>query len=174
MICPKADVLLYEDYLSLMRKPYQSFKLATKLQDKLLSKVHTQLTQQQQLLYIIKAALPESLAKQIHYTVINQNKAVIFSSSAAYATQLRFYATGLLHSLSQHKSFAHIDQILIRLLLNSSAMISEPRTANMPSTETIRLLAESRRSNSNDNLAQALQSLSRTLEKLKFEKDATH
>ncbi len=157
-----------------MRKPYQSFKLATKLQDKLLSKVQTQLIQQQQLLYIIKAALPENLAKQIHYTVINQNKAVIFSTSPAYATQLRFYATGLLNSLSQHKSFAHIDQILIRLLLNSSAMKLEARTANMPSAETIRLLGDSRRGNTHDNLTQALQSLSRTLEKLKLEKDATH
>lgn len=156
-----------------MRKPYQNFKPASILQEKLLSRYQQQLFMQQQLLLAIRAALPENLGKHVDYAVWNQNKAVLFTQSSVFATQLRFYAAAVQTHLSGLKNFSQIEHVQVRLIVPTGNAALPPRQAHIPSGETIHFLSNSITSgNKSDPLLQALQNLGKTLEKRAQQKDS--
>ncbi|NOT85298.1 MAG: DUF721 domain-containing protein [Methylococcaceae bacterium] len=147
-----------------MVKQAPHFKLALRHQNKILANYKTQLQQQQQLLVIMQAVLPDALKTHASYCVIAHRKILLFTASAAWASQLRFYTTAMLNAILEWRQQAYIETIQIRILTPPPLFSKALRQPNIPSLQIIKLISEAR-SEKIDPLSQALANLSKTLEK---------
>jgi hypothetical protein len=64
--------------------------------NKVISFLCLQVTQQLAVLQRIKAVLPNNLANHVLHCVINDKKLMVYTDSAAWASQLRFYGQAML------------------------------------------------------------------------------
>lgn len=139
------------------------FKSISKQENKVLSLYQKQLHQQKLLLGIVKSALPLALREHADYCVITQNKVLLYTKSAVWASQLRFYTTVMLEAIQAWQNHAAFESLQIRLLDPTSSMRpKESRQANIPSETIIKYIRDTRTPNQ-DNLNHALMSLSNTL-----------
>lgn len=145
-------------------KDTPSFKLASRQHNKVLSHYQHQLHQQQVLLGILRSALPDTLKEQANYCVIKQNKAFIYTYSAAWASQLRFYTSAMLEAAEKRSGHTRLDSIQIRLLTLTPISNPNPRKPRTPSASTTQFIRETRRFQQ-DVLSEALTALSNTLDK---------
>lgn len=92
-----------------------SFKSALEFHNRTIDKLVTQVEQQQDLLLLVKSALPENLAEHTLYCVIHDSTLVIYTDAAVWSSQLRFYQTVLLEIAS---SFVQIPvkRVQVRLV----------------------------------------------------------
>lgn len=149
-----------------MQQPYKNFKSALSLQERILAKLKQQLWQQEQLLQRLKEALPENLREFAIYAVLRGQQITLFTHSAAYASQMRFYSKQLQASISQQPELSHITHITVRLSMPLNSVRVQPRKAQLPSAASIKCLRTARTHVTNDPLQQALENLGNTLEKL--------
>ena len=140
------------------------FKLALRHQNKILVNYKIQLQQQQLLLDIIKSALPDPLKQQANYCVISNRKVLLYTTSAVWASQLRFYNNAMLSAILKWKHNAYIEALQIRILTATPMIQGTLRQPKIPSVQIIKQISEAR-PNTMDTLSQALTNLSKTLEK---------
>jgi hypothetical protein len=138
-----------------------SFKLTLDHQNKVLAHYQKQVQQQQLLLNCIKATLPADLAERACYCVMAQCKVLIYTDSAVWASQLRFYANTILSKLVQSPQYSYLETIQIRIL-SPSPVVATTRQARIPSAQIIKQFAEDSTQHS-DALSLALMNLSQTL-----------
>jgi hypothetical protein len=81
-----------------MPQKLSSFKRSLSFQNRTMAFFYSQIEQQQRILQRIKAVLPEVLAKQVRHCLIRDKKLLIYTDSAAWASQLRFYKSTILAS----------------------------------------------------------------------------
>lgn len=119
-----------------------------------------QLAQQKQILKAVRSLLPEALAKQVCHALISEDKLLIYTDSAVWATQLRFYQPTL---LSAFKNIVNTVQIRI-----TDTGLEQPveRRANVPSMDTIKALEKDSLTIEDETLRQSLLNLSETLARL--------
>lgn len=141
------------------------FKLISKQNNKILNLYQNQLYQQQVMLGIIKSALPDALKEQARYCVVARQRVFVYTTSAAWASQLRFHTHAMLEGLQRWRSQANIEGVQIRLLTLDSTSTKYARQPNMPSKSMIKLIRDVR-GQQQDVLSEALTALSKTLEKL--------
>jgi hypothetical protein len=143
-----------------------AFKLAQSFQNRPLDTLQSRLNQQQSLLQGIRSELPPSLANHVLHCVVNEEKLLLYTDSAVWASQLRFLKQEILQAASKVQQ-APLDKLHIRILADQ--INESPRTgrkANLPSEEKIAMIREQANNIQDSQLEQALQRLSTTLARL--------
>jgi hypothetical protein len=143
-----------------------AFKLAQSFQNRPLDTLQSRLNQQQSLLRGIRSELPPSLANHVLHCVVNEEKLLLYTDSAVWASQLRFLKQEILQAASKVQQ-APLDKLHIRILADQ--INESPRTgrkANLPSEEKIAMIREQANNIQDSQLEQALQRLSTTLARL--------
>ncbi len=149
-----------------MAEKLQPFKKSLAYPNRTMVYLHSQIEQQQRILKQIKAALPDELAKQTKHCLIKDHKLLVYTGSAIWASQLRFYNTAILASIQTLVKFP-IDNLQIKIISRATGLTeTAQRKANLPSLEGIDLIRKHSLSISDDKLSVALLKLSTTLKRL--------
>ncbi len=142
------------------------FKNSLSYSNKMMTFYYQQINNQQQLLTAIKEVLPAGLTDQARHCVIKEKKLLIYTDSAIWASQLRFYENIILSAINQHTR-TRIETMQTKLITaparNSVLNIRKPQ---LPSTEKIKSLQVDSMAIDDMQLRRSLQKLSNTLEKL--------
>ncbi|HIG64838.1 MAG TPA: DUF721 domain-containing protein [Methyloprofundus sp.] len=128
------------------------------------SAIQLQLIKHQRMLKIILAASPKQLRAHIKDCVINDNNLMIYVSSAAWASQLRFCSV-LIQQAVNAESNARIKKIRVRVLRPEPFKMAEEINKKIPSIENINLLRGNADALAEGKLKDALLGLSRVLQK---------
>jgi len=143
-----------------------SFKASLSFQNRTMAYIYSQIEQQQRILQRIQAVLPDALAKQVRHCLIRDKKLLIYTDSAAWASQLRFYNSAILAAIGPLTRMP-IEIMQIKIIAGQIGLILEPkRKAKIPSVEKIQIIRNHSLSVSDNKLRLALLKLSTTLEKL--------
>jgi hypothetical protein len=128
---------------------------------------YSQIEQQQRILQCIRAVLPETLAKQVRHCLIRDKKLLVYTDSAAWASQLRFYNSAMLAATIVPLTRAPVDVVQIKIMAGQTGLILVPkRKAKIPSTEKIEVIRNHSLTVSDNQLRLALLRLSTKLERL--------
>lgn len=149
-----------------MAKKTISFKAALSFQNRTMAHFYSQIEQQKQALERIHAALPAALAEHVLHCVINGKKLLIYTDTAAWASQLRFYNSAILATIAPatRESVSIMQIKVIADLANTHAQPS--RKPIIPSAEKIELIRNHSLTAADDQLKLALLKLSATLTRL--------
>ncbi|QPK62498.1 DUF721 domain-containing protein [Methylomonas sp. LL1] len=121
------------------------------------------IAEQKVLLRVVQAAMPAPIAEHALHCLLNGSRLLIYTDSAAWASQIRFFRESILNKMQQSGQ-RKITNIQVKILLTSREMQSD-RTANLPSTETVQAILRQVDQKSNDVLDLALSRLAKTLRK---------
>jgi Dna[CI] antecedent, DciA len=148
-----------------MAKKSTSFKAALSFPNRTIAHFYSQIEQQKQVLLRIHEVLPVAIAQHALHCVVNGKKLLIYTDTAAWASQLRFYNSAVLAAIAPvTRESVSIMQIKVRM--EASATAFQPgRTPNIPSAEKIELIHNHSLTVSDEQLKRALQRLSATLAK---------
>ncbi len=148
-----------------MAKKTTPFKAALSFPNRTIAHFYSQIEQQKQVLQRIHAVLPITLAEHALHCVINGKKLLIYTDTAAWASQLRFYNSAILAAIAPvTRESISIMQIKVRMEMLTK--ISLPgRTPIIPSAEKIAFIHNHSLTVSDEQLKLALQRLSATLAK---------
>jgi len=143
-----------------------SFKVSLSFQNRTMAYFCNQIEQQHRILQRIQAVLPGTLAKQIRHCLIRDKKLLIYTDSAAWASQLRFYNSAILATIAP-LTRTPVEIMQIKILASQTGLILGPgRKAKIPSIEKIAIIRNGSLTVSDDQLKSALLKLSSTLERL--------
>jgi len=92
-----------------------SFKAVLEFHNPAIDKILMQIEQQKILLSVVKSVLPENLAKHALYCVVHDTTLIIYTDSAVWSSQLRFYRATILAAVEKP-----IERIQIRLLIREN------------------------------------------------------
>lgn len=143
------------------------FKSALDFEGKVLASYRYKINAHDRLLHTIKSALPENLSKHALYCVISDKKVSLYTDSAVWSSQLRFYHKAILNSIIDSK-FGRFELLKIKVIPSAIeqqiTQTSKPRT---PSAENIaNIFNQANNQNNNDALKTALLKLATTFKKL--------
>ena len=143
-----------------------SFKTPLNCKNRSFAYVQHQLEQQKLLLQQVQAILPEALSKQVRHCLVKDQKLVIFTDSATWASQLRFYQKIILANIEQltRTPIASIQVKLIREQTGPS--LQRTVQAIIPSLATISFIQNQSLDIEDQSLKTALLKLSTTLKRL--------
>jgi len=160
-------------------KKITSFKAALSFPNRTIAHFYSQIEQQKQVLQCIHAILPTEAAKHALHCVVSGKKLLVYTDTAAWASQLRFYNQAILAAIAPvTRESISIMQIKVRVetlpagrnkeVVRDEALqtTSPGRKPNIPSAEKIELIRHHSLTVSDEQLKQSLQRLSATLEKL--------
>ena len=127
---------------------------------------YSQIEQQHRILQRIQAVLPEALAKQVRHCLIRDKKLLIYTDSAAWASQLRFYNSAILAAVVP-LTRTPVEIMQIKITAGQTELNLGPkRKAKIPSVEKIEVIRNHSLTVSDNQLRLALLKLSTTLERL--------
>lgn len=118
------------------------------------------IAEQQQLLELLRSALPEGLSQHAVHCVLSGNKLIVYCRSAAWASQIRFFQSLILNKINGAGQ-RNIGSLQVRLLLDSAAP-QATKTKRLPSRQVVEGLIEQSAGEA-DELAAALNRLGKTL-----------
>lgn len=126
----------------------------------------TEIERQQSLLTLVRAVLPTDIAAQTRYCLIKNSVLLIYASSSAWATPLRFYSRQIQAEV-QRKHGIKIEKVQLRILQTETGREkTKCRTAlKIPAQEFIKQLRYCAESEADSQLKTALLKLTATLEK---------
>ena len=127
------------------------------------SAVQRHLARHQKILSIILSVTPDQIQPHIKDCVINQNRLLIYVSSSAWASQLRFFHTQIKEAINE-QSKEKIEQIRIRILSPEPYRAEKESKKIIPSAENIDLLRNNATAITESKLKNALLKLSNTLQ----------
>lgn len=143
-----------------------SFKSALAFPSRSIEQLATQIKQQQKILQTLRAVLPETLSQHLHHCVINDKKLMIYTDSAAWASQLRFYDKALLAAIAplttQSVSIVQLKLVIEQVGPNRA----DRETAIIPALEKLEAIRDFCRADPDNELTAALLKLTKTLEDL--------
>lgn len=118
------------------------------------------IAQQQQVLKTVQALLPESLAKQVRYCLVKDKKLLVYTDSAIWASQLRFYQVMMQAAVESAQT------VQIKIIADPVRVPQTERKALLPSAEKIAQLHQDSLIIADESLRIAMLKLSTTLERL--------
>jgi hypothetical protein len=143
-----------------------SFKTPPYWQNRMTAHIRSEIEQQQRLLQRIQSSLPEALKKQVRHSLIKDNKLLIYTDSAVWASQLRFYNKIILAGIAPlTRETIGIMQVKI-MTIPTGVALQSVRKANIPSADTIESIRNHSLTIMDNQLQQALLKLSSTLKRL--------
>lgn len=141
------------------------FKSALEFEGKVFTRYKYKIEAQTRLLEIIKAVLPENLSCHALSCVISEKKVLLYTDSAIWSSQLRFYHKTILRALvnSQQGTF----QLLQIKVIPKTKDPLQMSLLNLPSAENISSIFEQANArDSDDMLKKSLFNLATTFKKL--------
>lgn len=148
-----------------MFKP-TSFKTALSFSNRSFDHLDSKIKLQKELLQSIRKVLPDALAKHVQHSLLTGNKLLIYTDSAAWATQLRFYHQKLLAAaVSLSKNSATSVQIKI-LTEQIGPSLQQAGTAIIPSPEKREAIRSVCLADPDSELTLALLKLVKTLDRI--------
>lgn len=141
-----------------------SFKAVDTYNNRILANYQQKIKQQQYLLNIVKAALPKPLTDHVLYCIVSAEKLLIYTDSAAWSSQLRFYQQLMLNAIMDTRAVS-IKTVQIKIIIPNNTTKGTLKK-NIPSKENIKLLHHCGKYVKDKKLKQALLNLSQTLNKL--------
>jgi len=149
-----------------MPKKPTSFNAPLSCQNRTITYYYHQIERQKRILQHIQSVLPAALAKQARHCLIRDKTLLIYTDSAIWATQLRFYNKIILASIAQLSS-EPVETIQIKIITESTGLSPQTaRKARIPSAATIKIIRNDGLGVFDNQLKQALLKLSSTLERL--------
>ncbi|MDQ7090817.1 MAG: DciA family protein [Methylococcales bacterium] len=144
----------------------EHFKTIKTYNNRILANYQRKINQQNHLLMLVKKPLPDLMAKHLLYCVVLNKKLHIYTDSAAWSSQLRFYQQAMLEAIVNAK-ITQISSLKIQLIPS----IHKPKKnqhslKKTPSKRNIELLDYCSESIHDKKLKQSLVNLSQTLKKL--------
>jgi len=121
------------------------------------------IAEQRRLLELVRSALPADIAPQAMHCVISGNKLIIYSQSAGFAAQIRFFQQAILNKLRESGQ-RNLDQCQLKLLFADGLMKARSFKA-LPSEEIVETLIRTAGDNAEDELSASLLKLGKTLQK---------
>lgn len=121
------------------------------------------IAEQNKLLAIVKTALPDNIAKSVIHCVKSKQRLLLYTESASWASQLRFFHQAILNKLAETE-YKNIQTLQVKI----QAKPIEQKTGSLlliPSAKNIRMIQAQVNEHDEDELNQALLRLSNTLEK---------
>lgn len=152
-----------------MFKKTSSFTSMVTLQSRTLKQLQHQIATQQQLTQRIKTVLPQTLANQVLHCILKKNHLLIYTHSANWASQLRFYSPVIIDAAAESIG-AGISTVQTKIIAKPHVPNVSPRKLNVPSAENIQFLKTYGVSIQDDPLKVALLKLSKTLTQLSSRK----
>ena len=143
---------------------YNSFKSSLDYKGKIFTAYKYQLEIQNELLKAVKSALPSHLTPHALYCVASGRKIILYTDSAIWSSQLRFYHQDILQALpaSNNRLF---ETLQIKIIPQSIERKQE-KTLRPPSAKNVDLILSQAEHQSDEKLKAALLNLGRTLKKL--------
>lgn len=149
-----------------MAKKTIPFKAALSFPNRTIVDFYSQIEHQKQLLQCIRTVLPEALAKYARHCVINNKKLLIYTDSATWASQLRFYNKTILAAIPPLIRQS-IEVMQIKIIREQTGINRQPgEKAIIPSAENIEIIRNHSLVVPDNQLKLALLKLSATLERL--------
>jgi hypothetical protein len=139
-----------------------AFKPIALIQNSLFNRLQQQVTAQQHLTQDIKKALPESLANQVQHSLLKQTVLIVYTGSANWASQLRFYSSVIMEAGSTSNN-TRISAVHIKIIAKPTVPEPHKHKANRLSTEKIEFLHSYSHSVQDDQLKKSLLKLTHTL-----------
>lgn len=125
---------------------------------------HSQIEQQKRVLQIIHGVLPPAIAEHALHCVIHGKKLLIYTATAAWASQLRFYHSAILAAIAPATREA-VSMIQIKIEAGALKATPPQRKPIIPSAEKIEQLHQQGLAVSDQQLKISLLKLSATLAK---------
>ena len=143
-----------------------TFKASLVFKNRIMAYFSNQLEQQHRILQKIQTVLPEALAKQTRHCLLRERKLIIYTDSAAWATQLRFYNRAMTDAVMTLTK-TPIESLKIKIITGQTGLVSSiTRKAKLPSIEKIKTIRSDSLTIKDNQLRFSLQKLSTTLERL--------
>ncbi len=138
--------------------------------NRVIDRLCLQINQQSAILGRIRAVLPNDLAGHALHCVLNDKKLVVYTDSANWATQLRFYGTTILAEIGA-VTFKSVPEIQVKIL-NARGMTAIPsnRGVLIPSQHVRDEIRSQSLATTDPQLKQALNKLFSTLDRLQSAK----
>jgi len=131
-------------------------------QNQTMAYFHGQIGQQKRLLQAIQKLLPFHLAEHIHCCLIKDKKLLLYTDSATWASQLRFY-NGVILAANEPL----VDIVQIKVMTQEVGFVKQfEHKARLPSSEKIAELQKDSLNIADEPLQAALLKLSATLARL--------
>ncbi|TAL45398.1 MAG: DUF721 domain-containing protein [Methylovulum sp.] len=149
-----------------MLKKSTSFNTPLLCRNRTISYYYSKIQQQNRILQHIRKVLPAALAKQVRHCLVKDKKLLVYTDSAIWASQLRFYNKIMLVSVAQ-LSQESVETIQVKIITESTGLsVQAVSKARVPSAATIAIIRNDSLGVSDNQLKQALLNLSSTLERL--------
>lgn len=148
------------------------FKTALSYPNRSIAHFYSQIEQQKQVLQCIHGVLPPAIAQHTLHCVINGKKLLVYTDTAAWASQLRFYNSAILAAIAP---VTRESVSIMQIKTGVEVLQSTPprRKPNIPSAENIDFIRNHSLTVPDEQLKGALLKLSATLEKLSKTKPLT-
>ncbi len=144
-----------------MSSTKKNFQSPLKFPTPSIARYQAEISRQQQLLKIVKQTLPNELALHTAHCVLSNHKLIIYTDSAAWAAQLRFYHSTILNHL-QSSGWQSIQLIQFRIL--QSTQQPAKRKPIIPNQENINAIRQQIKATDKDALSRSLKKLCDILE----------
>ncbi len=142
------------------------FKTSLSYSNKTMAFYYQQIDNQRQLLKAIKILLPKALSDQAKHCVIKNNKLLIYTESASWASQLRFYEQIILKAVNEVTKTRMLTMQTKLITTHVNNRMMSIRKPNLPSNEKIKSLEADSMGIDDIKLRNSLQRLSKTLQRL--------
>jgi hypothetical protein len=140
------------------------FKSVLGYEGKTLATYKYQLAIQNELLNVVKSALPNHLSSHALYCVATGKKITLYTDSATWSSQLRFYHQSILRALSTSNN--RVFEALQIKIIPQTIERKQKKTLMSPSRENIDLILSQAEHQTDKKLKAALLKLGRTFKKL--------
>ncbi|MGD0959681.1 MAG: DciA family protein [Methylomonas sp.] len=141
-----------------------AFKQAQDFQTKQLTVAKEIIATQQALLALVRSVLPIEIAEHAHYCVSSGKRLLIYTESANWASQIRFFNDAILTKMAAAGQL-NIAGLSVKVM----AQYAEPQTKRpprLPSRQNIQLIRElAGKQENQDDLQQSMQRLADALER---------
>ncbi|MGZ5075597.1 MAG: DciA family protein [Methylobacter sp.] len=148
-----------------MAKKPTSFKAALSFPNRTIAHFYSRIEQQKQVLQCIHEVLPATIAAHALHCVIKGKKLLVYTDTAAWASQLRFYNSAILAAIAP-LTREPVSMMQIKVRVETVQTLSSGRKPNIPSAEKIELIHNHSLTVPDEQLKRALLRLSTTLAKL--------
>lgn len=149
-----------------MAYKHNTFRSALAYEGTLLSRYRRQIALQNKLLQRIKYCLPERLADHALYCVISEQRVSLYTDSAIWSSQLRFYQQTMLESVLS-SNVGYFQTFRIKVIPEQITPSIDERLKKMPSSENIDFILSTAEQQSSDELKNALLRLGKTFQNKK-------
>ncbi len=140
------------------------FKSVSSYQGKIISRYKDQIEIQNKLLKIIASSLPEHLSSHALFCVISSKKIILYTDSATWSSQLRFYTKKLLQVV-RASDYGNYEEVKIKIIPKIMER-EDPQSIELPSAENINFIFNQAENQTDEKLKKALLKLATTFNKL--------